>query len=112
MPRAPKFTKLTTGRDTAMDAFAYEVAAETAAALGHAGRKLEAALAALDRHDATPGANRDRDDLVQEAADCAWALFIQRDFLGLRSDRHLTGTYHIPKEVMARVGVVGKRSGP
>ena len=46
--------------------------------------------------------------LVQEAADCAWALFIQRDFLGLRSDHHLTGTYKIPREVMIRVGVFAK----
>lgn len=105
MLKAPQLKKLTNGQ-ARLDAFAYEAAGETAAALGRAGRKLEAALAALERHDATPGANRDRDELVREAADCAFALFVQRDFLGLRSDHHLTSTYRIPREVMVRVGVV------
>ena len=109
MLKAPQLRKLTVGQAT-LDAFSYEAAAETAAALGRAGKKLETALAALERHDATPGANRDRDDLVQEAADCAWALFIQRDFLGLKTDHHLTRTYRIPREVMLRVGVVARRS--
>lgn len=108
MLRAPQLRRLATGQAT-LDAFSYEAAAETAAALGRAGRKLETALAALERHDATPGANRDRDDLVQEAADCAFALFIQRDFLGLKSDHHLAATYRIPREVMVRIGVVARR---
>ena len=110
MLRPPRLHKPSAGQ-AALDAFAYEAAAETAAALGRAGKRLEAALAALERHDATPGANRDRADLVQEAADCAWALFIQRDFLGLKSDHHLTATYRIPREVMARVGVRRPRPG-
>ncbi len=108
MLKAPQLLKLANGEAT-IDAFAYEAAQETAAALGRAGKKLEAALAALERHDATPGANRDRTELVQEAADCAWALFIQRDFLGLKSDHHLTRTYRIPDEVMRRVGIVKRR---
>lgn len=107
MLKPPQLRKLANGQAT-IDAFAYEAAAETAAALGRAGKKLEAALAALKRHDATPGANRDRDELVQEAANCAWALFIQRDFLGLKSDHHLARTYRIPREVMVRIGVVAK----
>lgn len=108
MLKAPQLRKLTAGQ-AALDAFSYEAAAETAAALGRAGKKLEAALAALERHDATPRANQNRDDLVQQAADCAWALFIQRDFLGLKTDHHLTDTYRIPREVMLRVGVFAKR---
>ncbi|KPB01859.1 DUF6665 family protein [Ahrensia marina] len=98
-----------TGSDT-LDALAYEAAQETAVALGRIGKKLEDALEALKRHDATPGANRNRDELVQEAADAAWTLFIQRDHLGLRTDHHLTSTYDIPIDVMARVGVVRKTS--
>lgn len=105
MPKPPRAFQGQTG-NASLDALAYEAAQETAVALGRIGKKLEIALEALRRHDSTPGANRNRDDLVQEAADAAWALFIQRDFLGLRSDHHLTGTYDIPKDVMARVGVI------
>lgn len=90
------------------DAFGYEIMAETASALGRIGRDLEEALSALRRHDATPGSNRDRDELVQEAADRAWVLFIQRDYLGLKTDHHLREAYDIPGEVMRRVGVFKK----
>jgi len=91
------------------DAFSHEIMAETASALGRIGRDLEEALEALRRYDATPGSNRDRDELVQEAADKAWALFIQRDHLGLKTDHHLRSTYDIPREVVLRVGVIKKR---
>lgn len=111
MLRPPQLRKTSPGQAT-LDAFAYEAMGETAAALGRAGKRLEDALAALERHDATPGANRDRDDLVQDAADCAWALFIQRDFLGLKSDHHLAATYRIPREVMVRVGVQRPKRDP
>lgn len=96
--------------DKGFDAFGYEIMQETASALGRIGTRLEEALEALRRHDATPGSNRDRDELVQEAADRAWVLFIQRDYLGLKTDHHLRSTYDIPQEVMARVGVFA-RSG-
>lgn len=95
--------------DDGFDAFGYEIMAETAAAMGRIGRGLEEALEALRRHDETPGSNRDRDELVQEAADRAWLLFIQRDYLGLKTDHHLLSTYDIPREVMLRVGVFAKR---
>lgn len=95
--------------DKGFDAFGYEVMQETAYALGRIGRGLEDALEALRRHDATPGSNRDRDELVQEAADRAWLLFIQRDYLGLKTDHNLLATYDIPREVMLRVGVFSKR---
>ena len=97
--------------DKDFDAFGYEVMVETASALGRIGKQLEEALEALRRHDATPGSNRDRDELVQDAANKAWVLFIQRDYLGLRTDHHLLSTYDIPREVMLRVGVfAGKKS--
>lgn len=91
------------------DAFSHEIMAETASALGRIGRELEEALEALRRHDATPGSNRNREELVQEAADRAWVLFIQRDHLGLKTDHHLRSTYDIPHEVMLRVGVFSKK---
>lgn len=105
MLRPPKSFQGSTGSDS-LDALAYEAVQETATALGRIGGKLEAALEALRRHDATDNPNQNRDELVQEAADAAWILFIQRDHLGLRTDHHLLSTYDIPKDVMARVGVI------
>lgn len=104
--RPPRnMARLNANRSSAgIDAFNHEIMAETASALGRIGRQLEEALAALRRHDSTPGSNRDRDELVQEAADRAWVLFIQRDYLGMRTDHHLRATYDIPREVMARIG--------
>ncbi|WP_045684639.1 DUF6665 family protein [Martelella endophytica] len=98
--------------DPNLDALQYEIMQETAQALGRIGRQLEEALAALKRHDETPGSNQDRDELVQQAADRAFALFIQRDYLGLRTDHHLKATYDIPNEVMIRVGVMKKPEKP
>ena len=60
--------------------------------------------------ESSPGRPIERDELVQEAADRAWVLFIQRDYLGLKTDHHLLSTYDIPREVMLRIGVFGKRS--
>lgn len=107
-PRSTGKPKL--AAESNLDALAYETMQETAAALGRIGKQLEEALEALRRHDATPGSNRDRDELVQEAADRAWVLFIQRDHLGLKTDHHLTSTYRIPRDVMSRVGVFSKKS--
>lgn len=95
--------------DPDLDALQYEIMQETAQALGRIGGRLEEALAALRRHDEMPGSNQDRDELVQAAADRAFALFIQRDYLGLRTDHHLKSTYDIPREVMLRIGVMKKR---
>ncbi|WP_210259974.1 DUF6665 family protein [Martelella sp. HB161492] len=109
----PRLTSMKSDRPDAVErqfnAFSEELLKETAEALGRLGRDLEQALAALKRHDETPGSNLDRDALVQNAADKAFALFIQRDYLGLKSDHHLTATYDIPNEVMLRVGVIEKK---
>lgn len=108
MPRPPKAFAGTTGSDS-LDALAYEAAQETATALGRIGSNLETALEALRRHDATQCPNQDRDQLLQEAADAAWILFIQRDHLGLRTDHHLLNTYDIPKDATSRVGVIARK---
>lgn len=108
MLRPPKAFQGSTGSDS-LDALAYEAAQETATALGRIGGKLEAALEALRRHDDTDNPNQRREELLQDAADAAWILFIQRDHLGLRTDHHLLSTYDIPKDVMARVGVIARK---
>ena len=47
-----------------------------------------------------------REALLDTAADAVWAFFIQREICGLRDQRDLIRRYDIPKEVLARVGIV------
>ncbi|MEL6921448.1 MAG: DUF6665 family protein [Pseudomonadota bacterium] len=95
--------------DPLLEAIDYEAKQETASALGRYGRKLEDAVAALERHDATPRANADRDALIQDIADQAWALMIQREAFGLYASKDIQKHYRIPKEAMMRMGVVKPR---
>jgi hypothetical protein len=88
------------------DALDYEVAQEQAAALGRAGRVLEAALAALSEHDhAGRTAGRTRPRLLAEAADALWHFIIQRECCGLRDSRPVMLDYRVPQEVQNRMGI-------
>jgi hypothetical protein len=102
-------------------ALGYEIAQEQAAALGRLGRALEAALAALSRHD---HANTDsdgnstnrpspagppRERLVLEASDALWCFVVQREACGLRDQRSIIREYGVPAEVRNRMGAFGAR---
>ncbi len=97
-----------TSRVVALD---YEIVQEQASALGRAGRALEAALAALANDEATPAADRGRDELVQAASDALWRFLVQRECCGLRDARQVIRDYRVPPEVQNRVGVFGGRRG-
>ena len=84
-----------------------EVAAEKAAALGHAGRRMEKALADLRACAAPPG-TAERERLLDEAADRVWHYLIQRELIGLREPSGAIADYAIPAAVMNRVGAVRK----
>lgn len=103
MPKPPKAFQGSTGSDH-LDALAYEALQEAASALGRIGKQMEEALAALERHDATPGANTNRKMLLWEAADRAMALMIQREAMGLYASRDIEKFYNIPREVMLTIG--------
>jgi hypothetical protein len=92
------------------DALDYEVAQEQAAALGRAGRALEAALAALNEHDRN-GENADetRRILVADAGDALWRFIIQRECCGLRDPRAVMRDYRVPQEVQNCMGVFRAR---
>jgi hypothetical protein len=102
-------------------ALRYEIAQEQAAALGRLGRALEAALAALSRHDrADPqrdGNSADRpsptsplrERLVQEASDALWCFVVQREACGLGDQRLIIRQYGVPAEVRNRMGAFGAR---
>ncbi|MEM1378255.1 MAG: DUF6665 family protein [Pseudomonadota bacterium] len=95
--------------DPLLEGFEYEAKQEAASAIGRHGTKLEEAVAALERHDATPGANTDRDELIQEIADHAWSLMIQREAFGLYASKDIQKHYRIPREAMLRMGVIRKK---
>jgi len=88
------------------DALDYEVAQEQAAALGRAGRALEAALAALREHDRNGQiADAIRRKLVAEAGDALWRFIIQRECCGLRDPQAVMRDYQVPQEVQNRMGI-------
>ena len=82
-----------------------ELQGERATALGLAGRRIEAALAALaDAADSTP-----LDDKLDEAATAVWYYLIIRESLRFFDHQAALSHYRIPPQVMARVGVVKRR---
>lgn len=86
----------------------YELMSERADALGRHGLKVEKALAALSTLKGDAAADL-RERLLDEAADAVWAFFIQREICGLRDSRDAVRRYGIPKEVMARLGIVRRK---
>ncbi len=103
--RAPQFFG-SPSLQSGMSALEYEIAEERASALGRNGRQVEACLAKLRQWDAqhTGKDEAKRLDLVQEAAEAVWGLFVQRELCGLSNGPDVTQDYQIPGEVMAKVG--------
>lgn len=98
-------------RDTGLNILENEMLAEKAASLGHHGRLVEKAMAALRDFDAAPvrGTDEARLDLVRTAARHVWAFFVQRELCGLRDQKEIIRFYGIPGEVLVRLGAVEKR---
>jgi hypothetical protein len=83
----------------------YEIAQEKASALGRLGRRLEAALAALDACPRKAASDRKiRDELVAEAGYALWLFVAQREACGLHDSRRVMKDYGVPNEVYARMG--------
>ena len=97
--RMPRSFARCLGVDTGEAVLRYELLEEQAAALGRAGRKLEAALAALRAHE-----GEGRAEVLKAAADAAWCFFVQREVMGLRDRAQVVAQYDIPREVMVRLG--------
>ena len=83
-----------------------EIIAEKASSLGHHGRKVEQALAALRAFDPTRGTADERRDLLKAAAREVWKFFIQRELCGMRDQRDAIRLYGIPQEVLVRLGAM------
>jgi hypothetical protein len=83
----------------------YELMSERADSLGRTGLKAEAALARLKEAGSNPS-----ESLLQEAADCVYALIIQREICGLKNGREIIAHYGIPGTVLVRLGAAPKKS--
>jgi hypothetical protein len=101
---APSFTK-----DTGLNLLEYELISERADSLGRHGLKVEKAIAALSVLQDPATSPERREELLDDAADAVWAFFIQREICGLRSNRDAVQRYGVPKEVMARLGIVRRK---
>lgn len=108
--RLPQSLSPSLSRDTGLNLLEYELMSERADALGRHGLKVERAIAALSVL-SDPGTTPERrEQLLDDAADVVWAFFIQREICGLRSNRDAVQRYGIPKEVMARLGIVRRKT--
>jgi hypothetical protein len=91
----------------------YELAQETASALGRQGRALEAALRALAEFDAVDrpqaAGRAARPALVAAAAQALWELIVQREACGLRDGGMVVRMYRVPAEVRDRMGAFPPR---
>jgi hypothetical protein len=89
----------------------YEIAQETASALGRQGRALEAALKTLADFDAAtlpddPAGRARRPSLVAVAAHALWQFVVQREACGLRDTAVVVRMYKVPREVHDLMGAV------
>jgi hypothetical protein len=99
--RPPSRFSAATLQDSLQLALDYEVAAEKASSLGHAGRVVAERMAALH---AFQGEKSDRIPLLKDAAEAVWAYFIQRELCGLRRHDDAIREYGIPRDVLVRLG--------
>ena len=95
--------------DAAFNVLEADMLAEKASSLGHHGRLVEHAMAALRSFDATPGGDaEERARLVRKAAREVWAFLVQRELCGLRDQKQIIKDYGIPGEVVVRLGAIEK----
>jgi len=93
---------------TQYDALRYELFREQAGALGIAGRQLCDALAAYSKHvqGGSHAGDARTEQLLDEVASKAYALILQREFVGFVHDNieWLRTTFDLPVEVWGRIG--------
>jgi hypothetical protein len=98
--RPPRNLGARLGLETGEAVLRHELLEEQAQSLGRAGRKAEAALAALEAHPGGEG----RSALVASAAEAVWGFLVQREVMGLRDRAQVIAQFRIPREVLVRLG--------
>lgn len=91
--------------DTGEAVLRFELLEELDGGLARCERRLEAALAALEAE----GDGPERSRKLDEAADAAWRLIVQHEACDVCDHRDLIARYHIPAEVLGRVGAIRPR---
>lgn len=87
------------------DSIEKELREERASALTRASARLRDALQRLAAAEAPAG---ERERLLQQAADAAFALVVQREALGLHDAEALLDFHAVPRAVRARLGRCGR----
>jgi hypothetical protein len=90
-----------------VDVLQYEILQEKAATLARLGRKLQAALDALQAFDAAaqPGSRAgERDALVGAAGEALWYFVVQREVLGIPDTEGMMRQLGVPRDVRLRMG--------
>ena len=91
----------------AYDLLKAELAGGSASSLGHHGRQVETAMAAVRAFDAeAKGTKEERIALLRKAAKAVWHYFVQRELCGMRDHRWVIKDYGITDEVMVRLGAI------
>ncbi|MDX3928271.1 MAG: hypothetical protein QHC90_21005 [Shinella sp.] len=106
--RPPQSLSNPSSASSGLNLLEYELLSERADALGRHGLKVERALALLHERLGAGCDPQERETLLNDAADKVWAFFIQREICGLRSQKDAIHRYGIPREVIARLGIVRK----
>ena len=84
----------------------HEIASEQAGALGRSGRQV---AATLESYRQARASGEDHEKALNQAVDAVYGFLIQRELLGLRDSRAIIRDYDIPREILVRLGVAGKR---
>ena len=90
--------------DAGTSALEHEILAERASSLGAAEQRVVEAMAALAR------AEDDRDSRLAEARKVVWAYFVQRELIGFRRHTDVIQELNIPREVLAGLGAMARKS--
>ena len=99
--RLPQNLTSSSGLETGASVLDDEILAEKAAALGHAGKRAEAALGHLKSYSGAPS---ERARVLQGAVDAVYAYFIQRELCGFPNHEDPIEQLAIPGEVLVRLG--------
>ncbi|MFH1795174.1 MAG: DUF6665 family protein [Pseudomonadota bacterium] len=88
---------------TGLQPVEHEILGEMASSLGHAGRRVEQALATLAADE--PGLDAEaRERRLRAVAAAVHAYFIQRELCGMRRHDDVIREMGIPRRVLARLG--------